>query len=284
MLICQMSNIAVRTETGFDRNFCIESYGVKVRIESNDPELLDDARRVVRTAFVGRAEIIENGTFETPHSYGLRRLPNGEFQLVHNGEDLPLGDSHYVLLKYFNSRLRATVCEHAKSHVFVHAGAVARNGKAIIIPANSYKGKTTLVAELVRSGATYYSDEYAVFDETGLCQAFPRLLSVRVFEGGFREENIAAETLGEIGYEPVPVGMVLLTGFEENAGWKPEILTPGRGIIDVIPHTIPIRSNPEFSMGVLGIALSNAVFVKSPRGEAAEFAKIILSFFDEVVG
>ena len=39
-------------------------------------------------------------------------------------------------------------------------------GRAIVIPGRTFSGKSTLVAELVRAGATYYSDEYAVEDET----------------------------------------------------------------------------------------------------------------------
>jgi hypothetical protein len=35
----------------------------------------------------------------------------------------------------------------------------------------SYSGKTTLVSELIRAGATYYSDEYAVIDERGRVHA-----------------------------------------------------------------------------------------------------------------
>ena len=279
-----MSNYALSVGNDLDRNFCIESYGVRVKIESNDDALLEDAREVVRKAFVGKAQIIENGGGDAPLSYRIERLQRGKIALTLEGEYIPFGRSRRSFLKYFNSRLRLTVCEHAKSHVFVHAGVVAKNGKALIIPAQSFKGKTTLVAELVRNGAEYYSDEYAVLDEDGLCHPFPRTLSLRWIDGAYRDEEIPAEEFGRIGSEAVPVGMVLLTAFDKNAVWQPEILTVGRGVMEVIPHTIPIRANTEFSMAVLGIALSRAVFVKSTRGEAADFAKIVLSFFDDVVG
>src|SRR4051794_32019507 len=113
-----MSNYAVGSGNGLERNFCIESYGVRVRIESNDEELLEDAREVIRKAFVGNAEIIENGRDDTTLSYRIERLKRGKIALtLTEGEYIPFGTSRRSFLKYFNSRLRLTVCEHAKSHV-----------------------------------------------------------------------------------------------------------------------------------------------------------------------
>ena len=59
------------------------------------------------------------------------------------------------------------VANYAPDRVFVHAGVVAWRGRALVLPGTSFAGKTTLVAELVRAGAIYYSDEYAVLDEQG---------------------------------------------------------------------------------------------------------------------
>jgi uridine kinase len=38
----------------------------------------------------------------------------------------------------------------------------------IAIPGRSFSGKTSLVTALVRAGAVYYSDEFAVIDRDGL--------------------------------------------------------------------------------------------------------------------
>ena len=64
--------------------------------------------------------------------------------------------------------------------MFVHAGVVAVDGRALLLPGGSFTGKTTLVAALLRAGAQYGSDEYAVLDEAGLVlPAYPRPLSIR---------------------------------------------------------------------------------------------------------
>lgn len=157
---------------------------------------------------------------------------------------------------------------------------VGWKGRAIVLPAKSFSGKTTLTAELVRNGADYYSDEYAVLDERGHVHAFPRKLSMRYF-GATREKDISVEELGgSYGLEPIPVGMVLLTEFEKSAVWEPQFLSAGKGIMEILPHTIPIRSRSEFSLKVLDIVASRAIIVKSARSDAKKFAKSLLAFFE----
>ena len=48
---------------------------------------------------------------------------------------------------------------------------------------------------MVRAGATYYSDEYAVIDDTGLVHPFARPLGIRE-EGSYVQTKCAAEALG----------------------------------------------------------------------------------------
>ena len=49
-------------------------------------------------------------------------------------------------------------------------------GHGIMLPGYSFAGKTTLVAEFVRAGALYYSDEYAVLDRDRFAHPYPRPL------------------------------------------------------------------------------------------------------------
>src|SRR5438045_8281052 len=103
------------------------------------------------------------------------------------------------------SHLRLCVAELAKHRVFVHAGVVGWKGKAIVIPGRSYSGKSTLVSELVKAGATYYSDDYAVFDARGRVYPFPKPLEMRD-EGAFRQTKIGVEDFGgRNATKPIPV-------------------------------------------------------------------------------
>jgi hypothetical protein len=82
-------------------------------------------------------------------------------------------------LEALESDLHRSVAERARRWCFVHAGVVGWRGRVIVIPGRSHSGKTTLVAEWLRAGALYYSDEYAVFDAMGRVHAYAKPLSLR---------------------------------------------------------------------------------------------------------
>jgi hypothetical protein len=262
--------------------FCLESYGVRVRIQASSRELLVEAEQAARKALLERLQIVEK--CEAEHSFGISSDVSGTLYLFQNGGQVSSDSSHPRFFKFFDSLLRITIAEHAVDRVFIHAGVVGWKGKAIVIPANSFRGKTTLVAELVRNGALYYSDEYAVLDPAGLVHSFPRDLAVRYHDGEFREKQVGVDAIGgDVGSEPLPVGLVLLTEYVEGAVWEPERLTQGQGMMEILPHTIPRIFNPEFSLKVLNTAVSDAIIVKSFRGEATGFATELLSFFDNFI-
>lgn len=276
-----MSEEQVTLRREFDRVFCFESYGVTVRIESDDQELLEKAEAAVRKDLLNRIRIIDNLESKPDHSYGFSFNKERElFLLFKDGLEFTDGAFESSFFKFFGSVLRIEVAEGAVGKVFIHAGVVGWKGRAVVIPANSFRGKTTLVAELVKNGAEYYSDEYAIVDERGLIHSFPRMLSIRS-DDGQREDEITVESFGgKIGNDPLPAGLIIITEFEAGAEWNPEILTLGQGIIEIIPHTIPRIFNPEFSLKVLKTMASRAIIAKGSRGEAKTFAKTILSFFD----
>jgi len=223
-----------------------------------------------------RIEILDSK--DADHTFGLATDEDGTRFLFLNGEQISYDNSRHRFFKFFNGILRIVVAEHAQGAVFIHAGVVGWRGKAIVIPGNSFDGKTTLVAELVKNGAAYYSDEYAVLDEDGMCHPFPRDLSIR--DDQFHEEDLPVSAFGgTAGAEPIPVGAVVLTRYDEKAEWNPEKLTVGQGIMEIIPHTIPRIFNTKFSLKVLNTAVSDAIILKSPRGEAGELAIKLLSFF-----
>lgn len=262
--------------------FVLESYGVRVRVQSSSRQLLHVAEQTARKALLDRLEVVEN--IEAEHTFGIFADASETLYLVRNGEQVSSDSSHPRFFRFFDSLLRITIAEHAVDRVFIHAGVVGCRGKAIVLPANSFCGKTTLVAELVRNGAEYYSDEYAILDPSGLVHPFPRDLSVRYINGEMREKQVPLGELGGVqGSVPIPVGLVLLTEYHENAAWNPERLTVGQGMMEVIPHTIPRIFNPEFSLKVLNTSLRDAIILKSSRGDATNFAIELMSFFDNFI-
>ena len=216
------------------------------------------------------------------HQFFIKPSKQDKFDLFKADEKIISDSDEQVVLDHLDSQVRLTVAEFAAENVFVHSGVVAWKGKAIMIPASSYRGKTTLVAELVKSGATYYSDEYAILDKQGLVHPFPKTLSIREKEHGGKQVEYPVEAFGgKAGDKKISVGMVLIMEYKKNSRWKPEVLTRGEGVLEIISHTVPIRNDPAFSMAVLNKLTDNAVIVKSKRGEASRFAKTLINYFEE---
>ncbi|MFN2586700.1 MAG: hypothetical protein ABR613_01095 [Actinomycetota bacterium] len=82
--------------------------------------------------------------------------------------------------------LHQLVPKSARDFLFLHAGAVARNGGALVLPARMDSGKSSLVTALLRSGWSYLSDELGPVDPvTGRIYPFPKLISLDEATLGF---------------------------------------------------------------------------------------------------
>jgi hypothetical protein len=266
-----------------ETRFRFESYGVRVLVEGSDRSMVEDAERVARASLLGNVRIIRGGPFD--HYFELTHLPGGTYRIARNGQRIASGRSRLKFFHFFDAMIRVSVGEAAKEFAFMHAGAVAWNGNAIILPADSFQGKTTLVAELVKRGAVYYSDEFAVIDEAGNVHPFARPLSIRCDDAGsVRQSDVPVEDLGGIsGTGPLPVRFVLLTGYSPNARSRPKRLTAGAGVMAMMPFTLSMPTRPEFSMRILNNLARRAIIYSSLRGNAKTFAKTLLDFVDKRV-
>lgn len=180
------------------------------------------------------------------------------------------------LLQAFESDLQLYVADRAPRRVFVHAGVVGWKGKAILLPGRSFSGKTTLVAALVKAGALYYSDEYAVLDERGFVHAYPRSLSVRE-NGNSRGTKYAVEDLGgKAGSKPLPVGLVLVSKFKAGAQFKPREISAGESVLALLHNTVSARRQPHVVLGTLKKAIASARSIKSSRGESEAVVAAVL--------
>jgi hypothetical protein len=260
--------------------FAFRAFGATLKIDSNDRELLDTAKEETSRALIEKLDFIDAKTAAPDKTYGLY-CDGDMFRLYENGDEISFGESRSNFLNFYNALLRVAVGEHSELFVFLHAGVVGWNGKAIIMPANSYNGKTTLVAELIKCGAEYYSDEYALIDKTGNVHPFARDLSMRRDDKNLQEEIVPVESIGgKAGTAALPVGMLLLTRYIEGYSFAPEVISLGNGIIETVPFAITVRSDPDRTIEYLSTALKDALIIKSPRGEAIAEARAILSYFD----
>jgi hypothetical protein len=159
------------------------------------------------------------------------------------------------------------IAEHSRDRVFIHAGVAAWNGRAIVCPGRSHSGKSTLIWSMLNSGATYYSDEYAVFDSNGHIHPFPLPISLRVADGHGR-----SITAGRIGTEPLSTSLILFAQYRKNQKWEPGVLTPGQTLLGLMKNSLSMRRNPST---VLRVLKSVALITKGYAGERDEAYTVI---------
>ena len=118
----------------------------------------------------------------------------------------------------------------------VHGGVVAHEGRAILLPGPTHAGKSTLVAELVRRGAPYFSDEYALIDADGRVHPYPRPLLLR--DGsGYDQPRLATELGGTVAHEPLPAGLIVGVRYVPDASPFTQAMSQADGVLLLLRNT-----------------------------------------------
>jgi hypothetical protein len=263
---------------GWAEGFTFSSFGVRIGIRSSQVGVCPSLERVLppghRPSSSSSVQRLYSLVIGGPgESRGVRRLNllyEGSARVARHRELGPV-------LDILQTQIRRAVAELTPHRVFVHAGVIEHGGRAIVIPGPSMSGKSTLVAELLKLGASYYSDEYAVLDEKGKVAPFAKPLSLRT-PGTYVSTDYELDKLGaSIGKKSVPVGMVVITHYGEGGKWRPRRLSRGVGALELLAHSVAARLDPQRVMGTLHRALETAQILKGTRGEASETARQMLA-------
>ena len=247
-----------------------EISGVRVAVGASDQDILD---RLVALLPTG-ATPCDPETVE--RHFTLLTVGEGLWQYVMENGRSPIFPDLALVIPMLDHELRRYVASSAPDRVFVHAGAVAYRGRAIVIPGLTFSGKTMLVAALARAGAVYYSDEYAILDERGLVHPYARPLSLRQPDSQPVTRHTVESLGGSAGEEPVPVGLIAATRYRPGATFSPEPRTAGQGMLTLLAHSMPVRDRPSETLAAVRRAASSALVLEGDRGEADTAAYSLL--------
>lgn len=259
------------------------AYGLRVGIRTNSPEAVEQILLclppVCKPLSGPNVDILYSlvvGGAARPNVRTYSLLYTGALRLARTME-------HETVYPTLQSDLQLRLAELARRRTFVHAGVVGWRGRAIVIPGRSMSGKTTLTTALVQAGATYYSDEYAIFDPSGLVHPYPRPPMIR-------EEGVAAKranglVLDRTGMKPLPLGLVVVTGYKPQGRWSPRSVTAGRGMLALWANTVSARHRPDAILALFSRTLRGVPILKGTRGEAVETAaRLLAEYADWGVG
>lgn len=265
---------------GWEAGLAFTSYGARLGLRYNAPDLLPQfypqlppSWEPLSTPRVdGLYSVVIAGRSGAEHA-DVHRLFLGPKELLRT-PDLA------VLVDRLSSDIHHQIALRARDGLFVHAGVVGWRGAAIVLPGRSHSGKSTLVRELVRAGAEYCSDEYAIFDADGLVLPYPKRLSLRSDRHRVRQFRSAEELGGTTATRPLWVGLIAAIQYAPDAEWRPQPLSQGQTVLALLDNTVLARSRPDVALERFGRAVARAVGVSGMRGESHAMALALLQYFD----
>jgi hypothetical protein len=265
---------------GWADGLSVHAYGRRIGIRTNEPAVLERVRALLPPGWEPCYSPLVDHLFSLRVGGVSPRVR--QFHLLYSGFTLYARSANLEeVLHALETHLHLYVGESASNRVFVHAGAVGWRGRAIVLPGASRAGKSTLVAALLRLGASYYSDEYAVLDPEGRLHPFDRPLSIRQDDVGSVRRCGPEEFGGRPATGPLPVGLVVVTTYRAGTTWRPQTLTPGRAVLALLHDTLSARFDPDGAFRVLEKAVRPALALRGARGEAAEVAERLLTALDQ---
>lgn len=253
------------------------AYGTSFIIRTTNDELLAAARS--RAIALGWCQSSPDAG---EVQYALRRVTAAAcgaplYQLTCDGEIVGSTPDPDVLIEAFEDHAKIQTAARSSGVLFVHAGVVAWRGHGILIPGRSRAGKSTLVHALLRAGAEYYSDEFALLDPEGRVHPYPVPLSLRA-SGSAPARRLPAESLGaSTAQSPTFVDVIVATQYRRRARWQPRPLSRGDALLILMDNTVAARQPPARTMPVLRETVLRATALRSWRGEAQPVARQLIA-------
>jgi hypothetical protein len=262
------------SETVAPYRIAIESYGVQIVVATTSPELLE----MIEPLLPPHTRRLSAPFPEDARRFGLIEEEDGTFSVYNQTTRVSDGGTLELSLVVIDGQMRSFIAINAVDRIFIHAGTVAHDGKVLVFPGDSFSGKTTLTAALVKRGATYFSDEFAVIDRDGLVHPYPKPLSIRPPGTTGQQIESPVETLGGVqGDQALPLSVAVVTYFVPGAEWNPKRLSAGEGALALLAKAVPARYRPTEAMQYLAAAVDGATLLEGERGEADEFADMLLN-------
>jgi hypothetical protein len=146
-----------------------------IRIESNSPQFLQHVGNIFHYFKVSRPnpDVNDGASF---------CVSIDQTSTITFGNDIIYRSPHYrYILEYLEYKIYTLLINRLSDYYLIHAGVVAHDDKAIVLPGSSGGGKTTLIAGLLKNGFRYLTDEIGIIDPHTLrVYPFPKPLNMKI--------------------------------------------------------------------------------------------------------
>jgi hypothetical protein len=260
-----------------DQSFSVCAFGTTIRVESSSAEGLSILQRSVFPTLprVGG----ESGASAPSLSISIVES-DGISRLLAGGEEVASTTDAAALVPMLIHLIDEAVVQGLSSRdagfLAVHAGVVQIAGRVVLLPGATHSGKSSLVATLLRHGAVYFSDEYALIDSNGLVHPYPRPLLLRDADGG--QAPVRAEEIGAvIAAVPAPLGWVIALEYEPEGEWCVEEVPQSVALLALLRNTPHAVADVPEMLSAFQSAVAGARCFSGRRTDAADAAARILN-------
>ena len=258
--------------TAVAQGFRVSFLGVRLAVTSDSAAIAEALDRYV-LPWLPRAAI---GGEPADRLVEARRAGDGEcIEILVNGAVADVVGSPLAAVSSVQRALDEALIRQQREVAVIHGGVVGYGGRAILLPAPTGAGKSTLVAELVHQGALYFSDEYALIDAAGRVHPYPRALLLRDRPGHDRAV-LAADLGGAVAREPACAGLILGLGYAPEAPLTLQAVSQGEGVLLLLRNTPQVLADQPWILPPLERVVARAACYAGRRGEAREAAAAIL--------
>ena len=250
--------------------FGLEAFDSFIHVECSDAEIICELARYIFPP-LGRAK---SKRCSPDILLRVDSCAQGFGVFIDDQASVMVTDRHDAVLAAVKA-LDDAVVHRMKTFRAVHAGAVMIDGRALLLPGSSHAGKSSLVVELLRRGASCFSDEYAFIDNEGNVHSYPRPLLIR--NGQPRQSLSLPEELGStFAVDAAPVGWILALEYVSLGKWDVRQIEQSEAVMYLLRNTPhEMARSPEMVDFFLRTA-ANAACYAGQRCDVNEAATHVL--------
>lgn len=249
-------------------SFAIQAYRCRIAVVADSGHVLEILRRYLLPSFQipgpeAGAEVV----------LSVVRAPRG-FRVSCEDAAATAEDTGALVVEAIRM-LDSAIVQRLSDHVAIHAGVVKIGAHALLLPGKTHMGKSAMVAELLRQGAEYLSDEFAIIDAAGRACAYPRPLLLRN-SGPDQVAVLPDRWNARIPESPVPVGWILALQYDRGASWRVTPMSQSEALLTLLQNTPHVLSDQPQAFANFQRASSAARCYAGCRNEASVAAEHIL--------
>lgn len=245
---------------GWAAGLAFVSHGVRLGIRVNDAAVMDRLPAFLPPGSVPSTSAVVHDLYSLIVGSNGPRSNVRRYNLLYEGSArLARTMDLEQVFEALQEHLHLLLAIRAPRRLFVRAGVVGWRGRAVIIPGDHAPGITSIVSALVRAGATYYSNMYAVLDTRGRVHAYPTPLADGAAQAPLRTPRSPTRR------KPLPVGLIAVVTGEPGPSRPSRELSSAQAALALLRHTVASRVRPAFALDVLGRSVSGAVALDLAR-------------------